>query len=190
MIKVFLALLIISSTMFAKVTEESLMEELNHLTNAQYKVLLKTYKKGSVFDFELSMTSIAWHESHFGKHKMNLMDPSFGVFHNLIGSVIRRNGIRDTGWNRSRLAERLVDDYDFSFSQSLAELKYWQNYWKSKRVSRVWSHMISSYNAGFNHSNGKDYLAAIKLKNKVLRKYIKQHQSLFDALMYEHVVIK
>lgn len=164
-------------------TADKLRKELNELTIEQYKVLLTTFAKGRAFNYEYTMTAIAWQESTFGKYMMNLSDPSFGVFHNLITSVINRTDTNDSPWNRSRVAERLIMDYDFSFSQSLGELKYWENYWTSKKVPRVWSHTIRSYNAGYKHTNGKAYLRMIKLRIKILKEYVKEHDDQFKAIM-------
>jgi hypothetical protein len=167
-----------------KMTKEELTRELHHLSMDQYLVLLKTYKKGKPFGYELAMSAIAWHESRFGKYLVNLAGPAFGPFHNLITSVVRRHdpGSIDNEWVRSRLAERLVLDYDFGFSESLAELKYWENYWTSKKVPKVWSHTISSYYAGVKWKNGAEYLKDIELKISILKKYIADHKELFDEL--------
>ena len=160
-----------------------LMYELNHLSTSQYEVLLKTYAKGSAFNLELTMTAIAWQESYFGKWKINLADPSFGVFHNLISSVMERHNLKGN-WNRSRIAEKLLDDYDYSFAESLAELTFWRMYWKNKKIPRVWSHMVMSYNAGSNYNNGKNYLKHIRFKIYALKKYIKQHKKIFHEIKY------
>ena len=178
--KIFLLSVLLVGTLHAK----NLTYELNHLSTSQYKILLKTYAKASAFDMQLTMTAIAWQESDFGKWKINLGDPSFGVFHNLISSVMSRHHL-DGRWNESRMAEKLLNDYDFSFSETLSELEFWKNYWKNKRVSRVWSHMVMSYNAGFDYSNGKEYIKHIKQRIYVLKKYIKLHQKLFDTIKFK-----
>jgi hypothetical protein len=119
------------------------------------------------------MTAIAWQESKFGKYMVNLSDPSFGVFHNLITSVQKRHkGHKSNKWNRDRLVEKLLFDYNFSFNESLKELIFWQNVYKG--CNGKWSKTVASYNAGYNHKNGYVYLNSIKNKIRALRIYFKK----------------
>ena len=147
----------------------SLWSDIRNLNPQQKTIMDKTFTKAKSFDYEYTLTAIAWHESYFGKYPLNLADPSAGVFHNSLTTVLNRNNLTQSDWSRSRVAERLITDYDFSFSQALAELKYWENYWKDKGVDRVWSHTVASYNAGFNIKNGQSYLRAIKEKIRILK---------------------
>ena len=181
--KLIISILLFTTLLFSA-TDKQLTKELDNLTISQYKVLLKTFKKGNVFDYGYSLTAITWKESKFGKFKVNLCDPSFGCFHSLLSTTLTRNNMKDTAWNRSRLAERLIADYDFSFSQALAELKYWENYWTSKGVPKVWSHTIRSYNRGFNHILGEPYRKDIVQMIRVLRKYFKAHPEIVTRLQY------
>lgn len=179
--KPLLALLLAFSFTIAS-TEERLTKELNSLSVQQYKVLVKTYVKGYPFDYGYTLTAIAWKESCFGKYPINLGDPSFGVFHSLLSTVVSRNNVSETYWNTSRIAERLLLDFDFSFSQALAELKFWENYWTSKGVSRVWSHTVQSYNAGFNRNVEAPYRDDILLRIQILKKFFKGHKGLLNEL--------
>ena len=147
------------------------------LSSKQKQILFKTYAKGKQFNYGLTLTAIAWQESYFGKYPMNLSDPSFGVFHINIKSISKRHN-KHSKWSQSRLAERLLFDYDFCFAEALAELKYWENYWKSKGVSRVWSHTVSSYNGGYkwNSKQAKLYLKAIKKKIRLLKKLLQKEK--------------
>ena len=116
------------------------------------------------------MVAITWLESNLGLQKINLGDVSCGNQHILLSSLIHRTGIKDNSWNRSRLCERLIADDDFSLTAALAEMKYWQNYWTSKGVSKVWSHAVASYNGGFNiNITTNKYLKAIKYKIRLLK---------------------
>jgi len=146
---------------------KQLSYELGHITPKQQKVACMVFKKAKEFHLEYTMTAIAWEESKFGKYNVNLADPSFGVFHNQIDSVADRHGTKSK-WGKSRLAEQLLYSFDFSFAEALAELKYWQTYYKNSWD--WWRKMVMSYNAGHNLSNGKTYYKRIVLKIKVLRK--------------------
>ena len=149
-------------------------QELKHLTLHQKRVLFTVYQKAHQFNLGYTMAAIAWQESDFGKYPMNVSDGkdgSYGVFHNLLSSVCSRHPC--TSWGKSRLAERLIFDLDFSFAEALSELKFWQNYWKAKKVPRVWSHMICSYNAGYRWKNGSKYRKMIIVKIKALQIFMK-----------------
>lgn len=125
---------------------------------------------GSQVDLGLTLTAIAEIESTYGKYTLNLDDPSCGVFHVMPKSLIHRVDMKNTGWNRSRLCERLITDIDFSASAAILELKYWQNYWESKNVKRVWSHMVASYNGGFKATLSSPYLLKVRNVIKKLKK--------------------
>ena len=138
------------------------------LSQNQLVLASNIYTKGEQFNLGYTLTAIAWEESQLGKYKINLSDPSCGIFHIMPRSLIKRTELKNNKWNRSRLCERLISDDDFSFSAALLELKYWQNYWKSKGVSKVWSHMVASYNGGF-RINIKTNVYLKRIKNKILK---------------------
>lgn len=163
-----------NSTKNSTLKIRKLVRELQHLNPNQKKVLQKTFLKGTSFDYEYTLTAIAWQESNFNKYTINLNDPSCGVFHIMPKYLIQHIDMEDTSWNQSRLCERLIKDYDFSFSAALFYLKYWENYWKAKKVSKVWSHTVGSYNGGF-HPN-KKYIKEIRWKIRALKIYFKNQR--------------
>ena len=167
--KVFiLSLLMVFSLFGSELSDLSdLKNELNHLSDSQQEVLLRTFLKGKEYNLEYTLTAIAWQESKFGKYMVNLSDPSFGVFHNLIKSVQKRH--RANKWNTDRLAERLLFDYNFSFNEALEELTFWKKVYKGQ--TRAWSKIVSSYNSGWDSSAGEAYLYCIRTKIKALRTY-------------------
>ena len=147
-------------------TRTNLLYELNHLTINQQIVLHTVFDKAKPFDLQYTMTAIAWEESDFSKYQLNLNDPSCGVFH-----IMPRN-LADTNWEQSRICERLINDFDFSFSTALATFKWWYNYHKSKGHSNPWRKAISSYNGGYR--GNKRYLQRILLRIHVLQIYLKE----------------
>lgn len=140
------------------------------LDTSQQTVKNYVFQKGKQFNLEYTLTAIAWEESQYGKYKINLKDPSCGIFQIMPKYLINRTELEDTHWNHSRLCERLIIDNDFSISAAILELKYWENYWKSKGVDRVWSRMVASYNGGFNANLDSEYLSKIKHKINLLKK--------------------
>jgi len=163
---ILVALFILSSSISAE----------DKLSSSQLNVLNKVYTKAKPFDLQLTMSAIAWQESHLGKYKVNLSDPSFGVFHNNIATVSNRHNIKGQ-WSKSRIAERLIEDFDFSFAEALAELQYWKSYYKGK--PRPLSKAIMSYNCGFNIKRKacKVYLRSIKTRMNIVKSMFHQHKS-------------
>lgn len=179
--KKLLLILILVASLFG---EEDLEYELNNMTLEQYKVLVRVYKVGVKYDLQYTLMAIAWQESKFGKYMVNLNDPSAGVFHNNIESVCsRENNCNE--WNKSRLFEKLLFDFDFASKHALAELEFWKNYYtnKNKNANVIWTKTIKSYNAGFRLENGLRYSIMIKAKVRVLQKYIKNHPNIFNQII-------
>jgi len=147
---------------------------LKSLSYQQKEILQYVYSRAKEFNLQLTMTAIAWQESQFGKYELDLQDPSCGCFHVMPALLAVKVGLDNNNWNRSRLCEKLIEDKDFSFSAALLELKYWQNYWRAQHVKRVWSHMVASYNGGYNiNIKTNTYLKHIKHKIRLLRAYLK-----------------
>jgi len=149
-------------------TVKQYLNELSHLNKPQQEVMFNTYKKAKEFDLQLTMTAIAWQESKFGKYKLNLNDPSCGVFH-VMPSTITKNK-----WKQSRMCERLIADYDFSFSVALQRLKYFYNYWISKGCNKntAWKRSIMSYNAGYDYRHGNKYYKQIVKRLKAINIWV------------------
>jgi len=147
---------------------------LRNLSYQQKEILQYVYSRAKEFDLQLTMTAIAWQESQFGQFELDLHDPSCGIFHVMPALLAVKVGLDNNNWNRSRLCEKLIEDKDFSFSAALLELKYWQNYWRSQHVKRVWSHMVASYNGGYNISiKTNTYLKHIIHKIRLLKVYLR-----------------
>jgi len=122
-------------------------EELRSMTDAQRYTLMKAFAYGAPYDLGYTLAAIAWQESQAGSVPVNVNDPSFGPFHNKMDTVMRRVALKDTQYNRNRIATRLLNDFEFAASMAVAELLYWDRVHHGK-----WRRMIRSYNAGYNHS--------------------------------------
>jgi hypothetical protein len=163
-------LIILLSLLSYLVAQDLLEMEFKGFSNEQREVLLRAYELGLPFDFGYTMAAIAWQESMAGKYLLNLQDPSAGVFHNNLKSVIARHEeFRDTDWQRNLIAQRLIQDMDFSAAEALAELEYW----KSIHGEGNWFLIWQSYNGGFAFQNpdSQAYAAssnyARRLKEKI-----------------------
>ena len=141
------------------------------LTNAQMLNAEFIYTKALPHDLELTMVSIAHKESKLGEWSINLSDPSCGMFHNLLTSVATRESIRPNQWNLSRICDRLIQDKQYAFDNALQELLYWRHYWSTRTTTRLWSHMVGSYNGGFkpNFTYATDVLSRVRTLEKMIK---------------------
>ncbi|GAA8355538.1 hypothetical protein HpNP18_04970 [Helicobacter pylori] len=112
--------------------------------NAKQKEVLKAaYQFGSKENLGYEMASIAWKESCAGVYKINFSDPSAGVYHSYIPSVLKSYGHNDSPFLRNMMGELLIKDDAFASEVALKELLYWKT-----RYHDNLKDMIKSYNKG------------------------------------------
>ncbi|WQW71661.1 hypothetical protein KVK44_04680 [Helicobacter pylori] len=112
--------------------------------NAKQKEVLKAaYQFGSKENLGYEMAGIAWKESCTGVYKINFSDPSAGVYHSYIPSVLKSYGHNDSPFLRNVMGELLIKDDAFASQVALKELLYWKT-----RYHDNLKDMIKSYNKG------------------------------------------
>ncbi|GAA6878116.1 hypothetical protein VN0345_12500 [Helicobacter pylori] len=112
--------------------------------NAKQKEVLKSaYQFGSKENLGYEMAGIAWKESCAGVYKINFSDPSAGVYHSYIPSVLKSYGHNDSPFLRNVMGELLIKDDAFASEVALKELLYWKT-----RYHDNLKNMIKSYNKG------------------------------------------
>lgn len=112
--------------------------------NAKQKEVLKAaYQFGSKENLGYEMAGIAWKESCAGVYKINFSDPSAGVYHSYIPSVLKSYGHNDSPFLRNVMVELLIKDDAFASEVALKELLYWKT-----RYHDNLKDMIKSYNKG------------------------------------------
>ncbi|MGN8372777.1 hypothetical protein ACR9JM_01320 [Helicobacter pylori] len=112
--------------------------------NAKQKEVLKAaYQFGSKENLGYEMAGIAWKESCAGVYKINFSDPSAGVYHSYIPSVLKSYGHNDSPFLRNVMGELLIKDDAFASDVALKELLYWKT-----RYHDNLKNMIKSYNKG------------------------------------------
>ncbi|PUD63160.1 hypothetical protein C2R47_03480 [Helicobacter pylori] len=112
--------------------------------NAKQKEVLKAaYQFGSKENLGYEMAGIAWKESCAGVYKINFSDPSAGVYHSYIPSVLKSYGHNDSLFLRNVMGELLIKDDAFASEVALKELLYWKT-----RYHDNLKDMIKSYNKG------------------------------------------
>ncbi|WQR76905.1 hypothetical protein KVE49_04615 [Helicobacter pylori] len=112
--------------------------------NAKQKEVLKAaYQFGSKENLGYEMASIAWKESCAGVYKINFSDPSAGIYHSYIPSVLKSYGHNNSPFLRNVMGELLIKDDAFASEVALKELLYWKT-----RYHDNLKDMIKSYNKG------------------------------------------
>ncbi|RKV52586.1 hypothetical protein DD793_05510 [Helicobacter pylori] len=109
----------------------------------QKEVLKAAYQFGSKENLGYEMAGIAWKESCAGVYKINFSDPSAGVYHSYIPSVLKSYGHNDSPFLRNVMGELLIKDDAFASQVALKELLYWKT-----RYHDNLKDMIKSYNKG------------------------------------------
>ncbi|GAA8627145.1 hypothetical protein KYTH78_12700 [Helicobacter pylori] len=112
--------------------------------NAKQKEVLKAaYQFGSKENLGYEMAGIAWKESCAGVYKINFSDPSAGVYHSYIPSILKSYGHNNSPFLRNVMGELLIKDDAFASEVALKELLYWKT-----RYHDNLKDMIKSYNKG------------------------------------------
>ncbi|GAA7862191.1 hypothetical protein JP0272_10120 [Helicobacter pylori] len=112
--------------------------------NANQKEVLKAaYQFGSKENLGYEMAGIAWKESCAGTYKINFSDPSAGIYHAYIPSVLKSYGHNNSPFLRNVMGELLIKDDAFASEVALKELLYWKT-----RYHDNLKDMIKSYNKG------------------------------------------
>jgi len=148
------------------------VKELKRMSYHQKLIMLQGFKYGLKSDLGYSMAVIGWQESKSGKYKVNLDDPSFGIYHNLLSSVLKRANVRNSSYYRNKYANKLLQDDDFARSQALSELLYWNSYHLARTGKKgIWQKTIRSYNAGgsWRSKDAESYFRNIVNKIKALK---------------------
>lgn len=109
----------------------------------QKEVLKAAYQFGSKENLGYEMAGIAWKESCAGVYKINFSDPSAGVYHSYIPSVLKSYGHNDSPFLRNVMGELLIKDDAFASEVALKELLHWKT-----RYHDNLKDMIKSYNKG------------------------------------------
>lgn len=143
-IKIILFISLLISNIFA------LDFDAEKLTNEEIKKLKEIKEEGKKYGLSYSLMAIAIKESELGKYMINVDSKDFGMYQANIKTVISRNNVKDTSWNRNVLATKLISDFEFATKTAVSELTYWQKIHKND-----WKKVWSSYNGGWQYNSQK-----------------------------------
>ncbi len=118
-------------------------DNIKEFSAKQKEVLKSAYQFGSKENLGYEMAGIAWKESCAGVYKINFSDPSAGVYHSYIPSVLKSYGHNDSPFLRNVMGELLIKDDAFASEVALKELMYWKTRYHDNLKG-----MIKSYNKG------------------------------------------
>lgn len=140
--KLLLLVLLFISNIFANELD------VKNLTLEQKEKLKEIKKEGELHGLGYTLMAIAIKESQLGEYMINLDTKDFGLYQANIKSVLNRQNVKDTTWNRNVFASKLVSDFSFATKNAIDELAYWQKVHKND-----WTKIWGSYNAGFKYNS-------------------------------------
>lgn len=128
--------------------------DLKTLSPEQLQTLKEIKKHGEETGLSYTLMAIAIKESKLGEYMVNLDTKDFGLYQANIRTVLSRQNVKDTVWNRNVLASKLVSDFQFATKNAIEELAFWKKVHKND-----WSKVWGSYNAGYkyNSKQGREY---------------------------------
>ena len=161
-LRVILLILLFISNVFASDFD------IKNLTQQEIETLKEIKKQGQQHGLSYSLMAIAIKESGLGKVMINMDSKDFGIYQANIKTVISRQNVKDTSWNRNMFATKLISDFQFATKNAIEELTYWQ-----KIHNNDWSKVWSSYNGGWKYNSdaarqySKDIASIIRELKKV-----------------------
>lgn len=130
------------STMWRRDVEECF------LTPSQIEVVRFSHNYGKPYDLSYTLAAIALKESNAGKWKINLQDPSGGLYHVTVDKAVKELGYEDTAFNRNRAIQALVNDDNLAAKIAVNEILFWR-----EQIAGSWLDTWASYNHGWNGKN-------------------------------------
>jgi len=144
----------------------SLDKEWNNLSIEQKNIAYKIYDIGSKNDIGLTLTSIAWQESKFGKYRISVNYEDVGFYHINLYWFFKEMGIQDTMYNRSKYITILI-------TKPNIEEKFVIN-----KILTLKSIYGSWYKVWWHYNGSKIYANNILKKVRYLRKKFKNRKLL------------
>ncbi|RBQ30513.1 transglycosylase SLT domain-containing protein [Aliarcobacter vitoriensis] len=159
--KLLLMILLFISNVFASEID------IKNLTPQQLETLKEIKKYGEDHGLGYTLMAIAIKESKLGTYMVNLDTKDFGLYQANIRTVLNRQNIKDTTWNRNVFASKLVSDFHFATQNAIEELTFWQKVHRND-----WSKVWGSYNAGYKYNSleAKNYSKEIASIIRELKK--------------------
>lgn len=120
----------------------------SHLTKKDIEMLKQIKEQGAKYGLGYSLMAIAIKESSIGRYVVNVDSKDFGLYQANIKTVLSRQNVKNTSWNRNRYAMKLINDFQFATKNAIEELKYWK-----KVHNNDWRKVWGSYNGGWQYKS-------------------------------------
>ena len=130
------------------------------LTDDQMSKVKFSIDYAQEYDMSYTLAAIALKESNAGRWKVNIQDPSGGLYHVTLDKVLTYYGWEKTPFNLNRAMQRLVDNDTLAAELAVKELLFWKDL-----NSGNWLDTWANYNAGTHGKNttrGKQYAEDIR----------------------------
>jgi len=152
--------------------------DIDSFTTYQKEIIRKSYEYGSSYGLGSTLAAIAWQESCAGVYLVNFQDPSAGVFHAYIPNILKKyQNLSDNGFTANMVGQKLINDFEFSAKEAIAELLYWK-----KIHNGNLENMIKSYNKGFSWeksssaaSKAENYYSSVNSKSRMIDRYLQKN---------------
>lgn len=147
----------------------------DRFTDDQWHVIETSYHDGVDEGLGWSLAAISIAESSAGIELIRWSDGSYGVYHILMTTAIKRYSKDNVDFNPKSaydtfsLAFKLAFNQGFSAKFAIRELNYWR-----LQYGDDWEKVWASYNAGWKYKNGIDYSRKISYHIKQLKTCTKQ----------------
>ncbi|WP_121021595.1 hypothetical protein [Helicobacter vulpis] len=149
----------------------------------QKRIIVYAYRYGFKQDLGYELAAIAWKESCAGMYRVNFGDPSAGIYHAYIPSVLKLYNERDTRFMQNVYGDLLIRDKAFASKVALDMLVSWRRTHKGDLKN-----MIKSYHKGLRwqkndylNQSANEYYQDILAKIKVLQSVMPTLQQSVDA---------
>ena len=170
-VKILILLILVYTTLVAS-NIRSYIRQISHVNEDQQEVARFIIHNASKYNLKYTLLAIAFKESQWGKYRINLADPSAGIFHKMLPYYCLQLGLQPNKWNESRLAERLMNNDAESFMVALCDFKKDYRHFRLMGYSKglAWRYSIQAYNAGINnYKAGYHYYKEIVMIIKALK---------------------
>ncbi|MFC3847284.1 hypothetical protein ACFOPX_01875 [Helicobacter baculiformis] len=148
----------------------------------QKRIIVYAYRYGFKQDLGYALAAIAWKESCAGMYRVNFGDPSAGIYHAYIPSVLKLYNERDTRFMQNVYGDLLIRDKAFASKVALDTLISWRRTHKGDLKN-----MIKSYHKGLRwqkndylNQGANEYYEDIVAKIKVLQSVMPTLQQSVD----------
>ena len=153
--RLVLMLVMFSTFLFSDVKSEWL-----NMSEEEQLVIINSYYKGNYYNVGYTLAAIAWIESRGGRWRIGTSSSDYGIYHVNIHWYLKELGVKDTMYNRSKYATRIMIRPDIEEEFVINKLVKLHKQYKSWRT--VW----------YKYNGSKEYVQKIADRIKYIKMLI------------------